>query len=273
MVGGAFLCEPHLPVVITVVWGVSIMAELETHGGSHGLDDLEHKRPEVRYVVGVTCILSIVGSAFIILSYLCFHGLRSRARLILVHISIMDFGAAMANFVGVAVDFDHYFLKSGCHHHGDHDTISIAHNCTLEPAVHRACVAQAVFAHYFTNGSFLWTICLSFYLYFLIVHHGTERGRYFLYFSHVFCYLMPLFITLWLLLTHKFGYAPYNSAGWCSLIGIDPITGKRNTFVTVVGYDLWIVLAFTLVPLLSLTVHYYIRQEVSCSTHSLIVVY
>ena len=235
------------------------MAELVfTHPGSHELVDLEHKRPEVRYVVGVTCILSIVGSGFIILSYLCFPGLRSRARLVLVHISIMDFGAALANFIGVAVNFDHYFLRPDCHYH--HRMIS--QNCTIEPAVRHACVAQAAIAHYFTNGSFIWTICLSFYLYFLIVHNGTERGRYFLYFSHVFCYVMPLFITLWLLLTHKFGYAPYNSTGWCSLIGNNPITGERNIFVFVIGYDFWIVLAFTLVPLLSLTVHCYIKQEV-----------
>ena len=222
-----------------------------TQGSGHNLEDLEHKRPEVRYVVGVTCTLSTIGSAFIILSYLCFRGLRSRARLILVHISIMDFGAAMANLIGIAVNFDHYFLKPGCD------------NCTVEPSVHHACIAQAAFAHYFTNGSFLWTICLSFYLYFLIVHHGTERGRYFFYFSHVFCYGMPLLITLWLLLTHKFGYAPYDSAGWCSVIGRDPVTRERYLFVTVIGYNLWIMLAFTLVPFLSLSVHCYIRQEVS----------
>ena len=219
-------------------------------------DHLFHKRIGVRVAVWITCSLSMLGALLIIFSYVCFKNMRSRAREILVHISIMDFLVAASNLTGAAVDFDRFY---NCTKGTD--------SCLPYPAsVDRWCKTQAFFAIYCTLGSVLWTVSLSVYLYFLIVHHGTKNAKYSLYFSYLFCYLLPLVLTLWLLLTGKLGYSPYQSAGWCGPIFTDPQTRVRHIYVEVISYDLWVYLTFIIVPVLSISVHFYIRGEVSLYT-------
>ena len=75
-------------------------------------------------------------------------------------------------------------------------------------------------------------------------------------------------MSLWLVLTHRLGYAPYNSSGWCSLILKDPSTGDVDLYVTVLGYDLWIYLAMILIPLLYCSVRVYIMDQV-CKSNTL----
>ena len=223
----------------------------------HGLKSPYLHKNEVRIVAGITCGLSVIGSLLIILSYLCFRGLRSRARQILLHISIMDLGVGVANLVGLMINYNKYFEHTGCF---SLSTGSCPANVTT---IKNVCLSQACFAFYFTYGSVLWTICLTVYLYFLIVHNGENKAKYMLYFSYIFCYLMPLLLTLWLLMTNRLGYAPYSSAGWCGIILKDPVTGYKDRFASCLGYDLWIYLAIILVPILSISVHIFIKLEVS----------
>ena len=173
-----------------------------------GNEDLFHKQIGVRIAVWITCSLSMLGALLIIFSYVFFKSMRSKAREILVHISIMDFLVAASNLTGAAVNFDKFY---NCTKGTD--------SCSSYPAsVDYWCKTQAFFAIYCTLGSVLWTISLSVYLYFFVVHHGTKTAKYSLYFSYLFCYLLPLLLTLWLLLTGKLGYSPYQSAGWCGPI-------------------------------------------------------
>lgn len=205
------------------------------------------KHTDVRTVVGTTCGLSIVGSLVIILSYACFKERRTKTREILVHISAMDMGVALANLIGIVVYFDQYLRTPGKHH----------------SLVDGLCRTQAFFAAYFTYGSVLWTMSLAVYLYFLILCHGSRIVVYFLWFSYAFCYLLPLLLALWLVLTGKLGYSPYDSSGWCSVISKDPDTGEARPFVALFGNDLLIWLATVLIPLLYIVVRLYIHQEVS----------
>ncbi len=223
-----------------------------------------HKQKEVRVVVGITCTFSIIGSLLIILSYLCFRDLRSRARLILVHISIMDCGVGLSNLIGAWVYFDRFYTENT-------DCLGSGHvkvdpqrflYCPPSDTIQALCVTQAFFAYYFTLGSVMWTISLSVFLFLLIVHPGTRKAKYSLVFSSVFSYGMPLLMTLWLLLTNRLGFAPYDSGGWCGNIYNQPETGYRDKFAVIFSYDLWIYLTIVLVPLLSISVHLYIRKEV-----------
>ena len=211
-----------------------------------------------RAVVGVTCCLSIIGSLLIILSFACFKRMRSKSREILLHISIMDLGVALANLIGDAVFFDQYLSRSR------------SNNTELVRTMEALCRTQAYFGAYSTYGSVLWTVSLAVYLYLLILHHGTNIAVYFVRFAYVFCYGLPILVSLWLVLTHRLGYAPYNSSGWCSLILKDPSTGDVDLYVTVLGYDLWIYLAMVLIPLLYCSVRVYIMDQVCKSdTHCL----
>ena len=252
------------PIAKSRVWSAVFEATNMSVGESTGNFLIKHGG--VRVVVGLTCSLSIIGSVLIILSYVCFKNMRSRAREILMHISLMDLGVGLANLIGDAVSFDRYYK---------HDDINVTMtgvvlNISVEPYIDRLCRTQAFFAVYFTYGSVLWTISLAVYLYFLIIHHGTQTALYFIRFAYVFSYSMPLVMALWLMLTKRLGYAPYNSSGWCALIMTDPATKQHHLLTAIFGYDMWIYLAIVLVPTLYITVRVYIHDQV-CKVHDNVV--
>ena len=234
-------------------------------------DPFVNKKTWVRSVSMASCALSIVGSLLIIASFVCFKELRSLGRQILVNISAMDLGVAIANLVGAAVYFDgHYHLDSPKNCTAKYMVVPMFPSvngsvmCPESKTIDGLCISQAFFSCYFTYASILWTNSLSCYLYFRIVHSSTNLARYSLRFSYVFCYLLPLFLCVWLLMVTKLGYSPYESSGWCSIIMKDPSDpSRRDIFVSIFGYNLWIVLSFILIPLLSLSVHFYVRNEVS----------
>ena len=226
------------------------------------------KSAYLRAVVGLTSALSIVGSLLIILSYVCFKDLRNKAREILVHISIMDFGVAASNLAGVGINFNAYY-REDCnltaahhhhHHHSDADDL-----CDVSSVINNLCLVQGGFATGFTIGSIFWTISLSMYLYLLISQRGNHRARIFVKFAYFFCYLMPIALVVWMGATHRIGYSPYESSGWCGTIFI--LSGHRkDIFAATLAYNLWIFLTFVLVPVLSISAHMHIREEVT-TTH------
>ncbi len=202
-----------------------------------------------RVVVGITCSLSILGSLLIVLSYVCFKSMRSKTREILMHLSLMDLGVALTNLIGDAVYFDQYL------YHPDPDT-------NID-AIDALCKTQAFFAAYFTYGSILWTVSLAAYLYFLIMEGGTKLPTRFLQFSYFFCYVPPFLLSLWLVLTGRLGYAPYDSTGWCSLILKFPENGEVDLFAAIFGSDLWFYLATFMIVLLYLVARVNVYHQVS----------
>ena len=236
------------------------------HPGSHQSNvSWYHKSIELRVVVGVTSGLSIVGSLLIVFSYLCFKSLRTKAREILMHISFMDFGAAACNLIGIGVNFGKYYDDSCNFAHHRHK-IRPNHVCkNVSEVVEVVCMTQGSLASFFTLGSILWTICLSMYLYILISQKNPERAKLFVRFAYFFCYLIPIGIVVWMVFTKRIGYSPYESSGWCGTIFVYP-HGKKDIYASIIGYNLWICLTFVLVPILSLVVHLYIRDEVSRSS-------
>lgn len=218
-----------------------------------------HKETGMRVVVGITCVLSILGSFLIIASYILFKDIRTRARLILFHLSLMDLGVGMANLVGDAVRFERFYVR----------------NSTLvDPAYVPKifCEGQAFFAEFCTISSILWTCILAVYMYFLAVEKNSSFMRIFIQSSHLICYGIPLMVTVWTLATKRLGYAPYNSSGWCSLIVKRfpsvwmSSSGRRYTntdiYGTVFSYDVWIITTMVLTVVVYLSTHYYIRHEV-----------
>ena len=206
------------------------------------------KDPAMRAVVGVSCCLSILGSLLIILSYILFKKRRTRAREILLHISLMDLGVALANLIGLSVYFDRYYYKG--HEH-------------VAAYIDRLCKTQAFFAAYCTIGSVFWTIALAAFLYFVIIHHRTKRAAYFIWASYLVCYGFPLFLTLWLILTKRLGHSPMDSSGWCTLITDDMQTGKVDIFINIFAYDLWMYLAIVTIPLFYLAIRCHLASQVS----------
>ena len=211
----------------------------------------------MRAVVGVSCCLSILGSLVIILSYILFKKRRTRARKILLHISLMDLGVALANLIGLSIDFDQYYIT--------HLYINTSYE--VPSYINGLCKTQAFFAVYCTHASVLWTIALAGFLYFVIVYQKSHVATYFLWSSFVFCYAIPLLVTLWLVLTKRLGYSPLDSSGWCSLILTITFDGgggyrKIDMFSSIIGYDLWVYLAFVTIPLLYLSIRCHLANMV-----------
>lgn len=227
---------------------------------------LLHKDTSIRVVVGATSVLSIVGSLLIILSYLLFKDTRTKARLILFHLSLADLGVGLANFIGDVANFDKHYniIVNGT-----------PINLNVSGAVDDLCKTQAFFALFFTISSILWTSALAVYMYFLIVDKGVPFVKWYFRFTYVFCYGVSLLVSLWLLATKRLGYAPYNSSGWCSVnfMKVSESNVRRNgntdIYATVFGYDLWIFTTFTLTVVIYLSARCYIRQEVRklCRSH------
>lgn len=200
-----------------------------------------------RIVVGVACTLSIVGSLLIIGSYVLSKELRSQCRWILLHLSLMDFGVALANLIGIAANFDSYYVEA-------------TKNYSRPPvAVRYSCEGQAVMACFCTISSILWTISVAVYLYFRIVNQSFFAERFYKYLILFMClanYGLPLLVTIWMGVTHRLGFAPWDSSGWCTVIVIKPPTkihgyvSSVDKFASFFGSDLWVILTIVLIPFL-----------------------
>ena len=224
-----------------------------------------------RLIVGLSCCLSIVGALLIILSYLLFKNLRSRARLVLVHLSLMDLGVSLMNLLGNILHFDSYYVHnapsastsiSSTNTNAAGDERSLICQVYYPPeseAIQRTCAAQAFLAHYFTYGSVLWTIALAVFIYFVIVHYRKSYVKNVLRVSYVVCYGFPVIICVWLFFTDRLGYSPNNGL-WCSIILEQH--NKKDTYAAFFGYDLWIYLAFLVVPIFFIVVKLYICEKV-----------
>ena len=227
----------------------------------------------VRIIVMITCVLSMVGASLIILSFAFCRDLRSKGRQVLLNISIMDLGVGLSNLVGAWVNFDGRFNRTSCTNCTTYpNAINTPVHCTFEDEhvfcperiiLQHLCFSQACLSAICTFGSILWTNALCFYLYLSIAHSGSKAAHYSLYASYLLCYGIPLFLTVWLALTGRFGYSPYESSGWCSIILMHPMTKERDIFASVFGYNLWILLTFIFVPVLSCSVHMSVKNKVS----------
>ena len=205
--------------------------------------------------MGITCVLSILGSFLIIISYFLFREVRTNARLVLVHISVADLGVAASNLFGDAFRFETHFNST---------------SNGLEPAVfEKICKVQAFIAHFSTISSVLWTMALAVLMYCIVKRPITTNNIKgfikFMCFFCVFCYGMPFFVSLWMICTDRLAFSPYDTFGWCgTIIYKGQIMSNKTNYVTaVLGYDLWIVLTSVILIVAYLSLHFCVRQEVS----------
>ena len=210
-----------------------------------------HSLPEwVQIISGILCILSLLGSLAIILTYVFVKDIRSKARELLVHVSLMDFTYTAANLVGLSLPYYKY----------------LSTNDTARDARYNVywsfCQVQAFFAVYGTIGSVLWTLGLAVYLYYRIVARYAAVTRRLVKVLYVVCYALPLYVSLWLLLDNHLGYSHRvtSGAGWCFVNRY--VTGL-DLFMT---YDIWMWLGVIILIPLYLTTHIHARLEVGTNT-------
>ena len=203
-------------------------------------------------VVLTTCALSMLGSVLIILSYFIVPDIRTKAREILVNLSIMDFMAAAANFAGIVINFDKYLGN------GTSNSSTVMNNL---------CMAQASFALYGTLSSILWTICIAVHIYLCIMVGSKTLAFRSAVAFYVLSYGIPVIVTVWYVATKKLGYDLVSGSGWCSIL-VYKHYGERSEFLplnTLFASDLWVYLTMFIVPVILVSLYCHLRNEVGLS--------
>ncbi len=208
-----------------------------------------------RTIVGVTCVLSIIGSLIIIFSYFFFRDLRTNARLLLVHLSVSDLAVGVANLIGEITSFGRHF---------NHTKTDYKNNLTPKRFDY-VCKVQAFVAHYFTIASVLWTLMLSIYMYMVITRLSKllkRENRYFNWGACTVCYGISLLNCIWLEQTNRLGFSPWSTSGWCGIIIFDIYLKKMDYYALAFGYNLWILLTSLVIIITYFSLALQIRQEV-----------
>ena len=172
--------------------------------------------------VGIMCLLSILGSTSIILSFILFKELRTTGRFILLNLSVADLIVALANLVGAATSYQFRHMNE----------YSDMNNTLL-------CEIDAFFGLFATDSSILWTIVLLSYLY--ITLHCFRPSRLCFKVSMTICMIicwgLPLAISLWFIIKGYFGFQPGFSPGFCTFMGGN---NSKDIYRPIVGYEMFL---------------------------------
>ncbi|XP_037684529.1 G-protein coupled receptor 157-like [Choloepus didactylus] len=187
--------------------------------------------PSERAVVLLSCALSALGSGLLVATHALWPDLRSRARRLLLFLSLADLLSAASYFYGVLRDF-------------------------AGPSWD--CVLQGALSTFANTSSFFWTVAIALYLYLSIVRtaRGPRNGSLFWTF-HVVSWGVPLVITVAAVALKKIGYDASNvSVGWC---WIDLEAEDRVLWMLLTG-KLWELLAYVMLPLLYVLIRKHISR-------------
>nr|XP_004657446.1 G-protein coupled receptor 157 [Jaculus jaculus] len=187
--------------------------------------------PSERAVVLLSCALSALGSGLLVATHALWPDLRSRARRLLLFLSLADLLSAASYFYGVLQDFSGSSWD---------------------------CVLQGALSTFANTSSFFWTVAIALYLYLSIVRaiRGPFADR-LLWAFHVVSWGVPLAITVAAVALKKIGYdASDVSVGWC---WIDLEAEDHVLWMLLTG-KLWEMLAYILLPLLYLLVRRHINR-------------
>ena len=209
-------------------------------------------------VTAIVNVFSIIGACLIIVSYLFFRNVRTKGRLVLLHISLADLGISLSNFVGAVFFFNRHKDESHC---SFYDGSNLPESCRVSDGL---CKTQAFFAAYCTLASFFWTPTLAVYVYLLITDPSRKLSTRLVRFAYVFCWGLPLLVSLWLMFSHHLGNTGFG--GWCSLI-VETADGSISIFIVIFASNLYVVTTFVVVLVLYTATHCYLRLRVSCGAY------
>uniref|UniRef100_A0A8D0XXY1 G protein-coupled receptor 157 n=1 Tax=Sus scrofa TaxID=9823 RepID=A0A8D0XXY1_PIG len=215
--------------------------------------------PSERIVVLLSCVLSALGSGLLVATHALWPDLRSRARRLLLFLSLADLLSATSYFYGVLRDFEGPSWD---------------------------CVLQGALSTFANTSSFFWTVAIALYLYLSIVRTvrirsapgsgrpsslRAERPGHFTLtgcagarpdLTASMCSLLlswgvPLAITMAAVALKKIGYdASDVSVGWCWI----NLEAEDYVLWMLLTGKLWEMLAYIMLPLLYLLVRKHISR-------------
>ncbi len=175
--------------------------------------------------IGLTCVLSMLGSGAIIVSFIAFRELRTTMRYLLLNLSIADFIVAVTNLFG-----------------------SVASNKYSRHKNDSVCVAQATIGLISTDASIIWTVVFIVYIYmFLVCCRPRRLVNYIsLLVLTLFSWIFPIVLITVFAIKGFLGYESGYSPSFCTILL------KDYEYLEIVGYGAFLYLAFLLLPIFSL---------------------
>uniref|UniRef100_UPI00398F81D2 G-protein coupled receptor 157 n=1 Tax=Pristiophorus japonicus TaxID=55135 RepID=UPI00398F81D2 len=183
-----------------------------------------------KIIIFISCCLSLLGSALIIGTHFWWPDLRSKARQLLVYLSLADLLSALSYSYGVLRDFR-----------------SSSWDCVLQGAV-------STFAN---TSSFFWTVAIAVYLYLLIVRSDQGLADGLVVWFHAVSWFVPLVITVAAVSLQKIGYdASDVSVGWCWV----SIEAEDHVLWMLLTGKIWEFIAYITLPILYILIKKHIHR-------------
>ena len=151
----------------------------------------------------ITCLLSILGSSVIILTYVAFKDLRTLARQLLVSLSVADILVAASHFVGLFANYERFISV-------DDEGVTFVSNSSYLDAV---CIIQGAITVYSTLASFLLSMLIAVYLLVLTQSKSVKPARCLIPIIYVVSWGIPLVMVAVVAGIQSFGYEPISNPG------------------------------------------------------------
>ncbi len=211
------------------------------------------KHPEYRfldigtaasYVTIVSCCISCLGSALIIITYFLLKDMRTGSQKIITLLAVADLISAIGYILGSSNFIRHYHSSSGC------------------DSFNKLCEAQATITTWSSLASFWWTVILAIYFFLIIVFKRTKVASKLMILYNFVAWGSPLLIVVPLLCLRKFGYSHYAASNWCFIK--NDMTSQKNdpTFnvIVLVAGKLWEILSYVIVIFLYVLITIFIGK-------------
>lgn len=162
-------------------------------------------QPYLAYITMVSSVISMLGSALIILTFILWRDIRTVARAIVVFLSIADFFTAAGYLFGATV-----YLRYKLHANESDESDE------SERTYRDLCEVQSFITTTFPISSFLWTAHLATYLYVAIVNAKPQLAKKLVIIFHITGWGIPLAICIPAVATGHLGSAnSRTSVSWC----------------------------------------------------------
>lgn len=136
--------------------------------------------------------------------------------------------------------------------------------CTygLAPDGSAMCIAQGFLTNVFHLSSVFWTTVLTYGLYAIVVMRAPSRESIY---QHIFCWILPLFLTCMIYTTNRIGSTYEDVVGWCFVASRSDSVYWEVRFWNFMAFNFWILLSALVM------VYFMIRIRIELSNAALAV--
>ena len=211
----------------------------------------------VKGLVGTACCLSILGASLIIFTYIAFPQLRTTLRQILVSLSLADLLAALANLVGLCINFYRYL-----------DPVTNQINETYV-ALRYVCQIQGGVSVIGTLAAITWTVSMAVYMFMFIVLKQPFLANKLLPLHYVLSWGGPILLTFIFGALGWLGFEPHTTPGYCDVKTVfytnasNASTNYTNYTPVILRYSIPVDVSVIIIPPIFIIIRCYLQKMVN----------